>query len=130
MRQHSIQHRVRYDECDPMGIVHHSVYLQFFEMGRTELFRAGGGRYREMEDAGWFVVVVHVDCRYKMSARYDDLIEIKTTIEKITAAKIIHRYEVIRDGTVLVEAKVTLGVIDRAGKLQRVPESLRKDLEV
>lgn len=113
-----------------MGIVHHSVYLQFFEMGRTELLRASGGCYRQMEEDGWFVVVVHVDCRYRMSARYDDLIEIKTIIEKITASKIIHRYEVTRDDTLLVEAKVTLAVLDGDGKLQRVPESLLEDLDV
>ena len=86
MREHTITHRVRYDECDPMGLVHHSVYLQYFEIGRTELLRASGGRYRDMEDAGLLVVVVRVDCRYKSPARYDDLIKIETRIAKVTAA--------------------------------------------
>ncbi|TWU57005.1 Acyl-CoA thioester hydrolase YbgC [Rubripirellula tenax] len=126
MREHTTQLRVRYDECDPMGLVHHSRYLQYFEIGRTELLRASGGRYRSMEEAGQFVVVVRVDCRYRSSAKYDDLIDIHTRIAKVTAAKIIHDYSITRDGTALVEATVTLGVIDRDGKLQRVPEELQK----
>lgn len=129
MRQHTSQLRVRYDECDPMGLVHHSRYLQYFEIGRTELLRASGGRYREMESAGQYVVVARVDCRYRSPARYDDVIEIHTRIAKITAAKIIHDYTITRDGVTLVEATVTLGVIDRDGRLQRVPQELIEQYE-
>ncbi|MCO8121448.1 acyl-CoA thioesterase [Stieleria sp. TO1_6] len=124
MREHAIEHRVRYDECDPMGFVHHSVYLQYFEMGRTELLRQSGGRYRDMEDRGELVVVVRVDCRYKAPARYDDLIQIKTRIANVTMAKIVHEYTVTRDELPLVTATVTLAVIDRQGQLQRVPQDL------
>ncbi len=124
MREHRTDHRVRYDECDPMGLVHHSIYLQYFEIGRTELLRASGGRYREMEATGQFVVVVRVDCRYRRPARYDDLIEIETRIAKVTVGKIVHDYQITRDGECLVEATVTLAVIDRDGRPQRVPESL------
>ncbi len=124
MTEHTIQLRVRYDECDPMGLVHHSRYLQYFEIGRTELLRASGGRYREMEAAGQFVVVVRVDCRYRSPARYDDLINVTTRIAKVSAAKIIHEYTITCDDRTLVEATVTLGVIDREGKLQRVPQEL------
>lgn len=124
MRQHTTTHRVRYDECDPMGLVHHSIYLQYFEIGRTELLRACGGRYRQMEEAGQYVVVIHVDCRYRRPARYDDLIEIHTRIEKVTAAKIIHNYTITRGEEMLVEASVTLAVIDAEGRAQRVPQEL------
>ena len=124
MREHTITHRVRYDECDPMGFVHHSIYLQYFEMGRTELLRASGGRYRDMEDEGLLVVVVRVDCRYRSPARYDDEIEIQTRIAKVTAGKIVHEYTVTRNAETLVTATVTLAVINRAGELQRVPASL------
>jgi acyl-CoA thioester hydrolase len=129
MREHTIELRVRYDEVDPMGFVHHSNYLRYFEIGRTELLRASGGCYREMEAAGQLVVVVRVDCRYRRPAKYDDLIRIRTRIERVTAAKIIHEYTITRldDSGVeesLVDATVTLAVIDRNGSLQRVPESL------
>lgn len=124
MNEQTISLRVRYDECDPMGFVHHSNYLRYFEIGRTEFLRSAGGRYRDVEAAGLFVVVVRVDCRYRMSARYDDEIQLTTRIAKVTAAKIIHEYEIKRDGSILVQATVTLAVIDREGRLQRVPESL------
>ncbi|WP_153555188.1 acyl-CoA thioesterase [Roseimaritima sediminicola] len=124
IREHTIELRVRYDETDPMGLVHHSNYLRYFEIGRTELLRAAGGRYRDMEAAGLLVVVVRVDCRYKAPARYDEMITVTTQITKVTAAKIIHHYVIRRDGQVLVEADVTLAVIDREGRLQRVPEAL------
>jgi acyl-CoA thioester hydrolase len=123
MREHTIELRVRYDEVDPMGFVHHSNYLRFFEIGRTELLRASGG-YREMEESGQLVVVVRVDCRYRKPARYDDLIQIHTRIDRVTAGKIIHEYKITRESETLVDATVTLAVIDRLGKVQRVPQTL------
>ncbi len=124
IREHTIELRVRYDETDPMGLVHHSNYLRYFEIGRTELLRAAGGNYRDMEAAGQLVVVVRVDCRYKAPARYDDLISVTTQIAKVTSAKIIHHYTIRRGDQVLVEADVTLAVIDREGRVQRVPDEL------
>ncbi|TWU16235.1 Acyl-CoA thioester hydrolase YbgC [Allorhodopirellula heiligendammensis] len=124
VKQQTITLRVRYDECDPGGFVHHSNYLTYFEIGRTEFFRSSGGRYRDIEAAGWYVVVARVDCRYKLPARYDDEIQLTTRIVDVTAAKIVHEYEIHRDNTLLVQATVTLAVIDRDGRLQRVPDAL------
>ncbi len=134
MKHHSIELRVRYDECDPMGFVHHSNYLRYFEIGRTELLRASGGCYAEMEDAGVLVVVVRVDCRYRRPAKYDDVITVVTTIAGVTAAKIIHEYAITRknhtgESEKIVDATVTLAVIDREGKLQRVPKPLLDQYE-
>jgi len=124
MREYTTKLRVRYDEVDPMGFVHHSNYLRYFEIGRTELLRASGGCYREMEEADQLVVVVRVDCRYRSPAKYDDMIHVRTRIDKVTDVKIIHDYSITRGDESLVEAKVTLAVIDRTGKVQRVPQSL------
>jgi len=68
--QHEIQIRVRYCETDAMGFLHHANYLNYFEIGRTELFRAQGGNYREMEERGLYLVVVQFACRYHKPARY------------------------------------------------------------
>ena len=62
-RQHDTTIRVRYDDADPMGFLHHARYLTYFEMGRTEMFRASGGNYRQLEESGIFVVVVRADVR-------------------------------------------------------------------
>lgn len=125
---HTTQIRVRYDECDPMGFLHHSRYLQYFEIGRTELLRASGGSYRDMETAGQFVVVAKIECRYRQPARYDEVISLTTTVSKVTRGKILHTYEMFRevDGSrlVIAQADVTLAVIDQTGKIQPVPQSL------
>lgn len=108
-----------------MGFLHHSNYLRYFEIARMELFRSCGGNYRDFESSGLFVVVVRVDCRYRTPAKYDDEIDIHVKIERMTEAKIEQSYRVERAGTTVVTAQITLGVINRQGKLQRIPDSLR-----
>lgn len=122
LQQHEIEIRVRYKECDPMGFLHHANYLTFFEMGRTELFRANGGDYRKMEEDGLFVVVVKVDCHYHRPARYDDLLRLQSTIVRVTPAKIEHEYRAFRDNELLTVAHTTLAVVDRQGRVQPVPQ--------
>lgn len=122
LRQHETQIRVRYPEADPMGYLHHANYLNYFEIGRTELLRASGGNYRQMEASGLFAVVVRADVRYRKPARYDDLLTLRTTIAEITPAKIEHHYDLFRDGELLTTAKITLALIDSDGKVCRVPD--------
>ena len=117
-----IRIRVRYAEVDRMGVVHHSRYWVYFEMGRTELLRACGGNYREMEEEGLRIVVVKADCRYRRPARYDDVLRVQTTVAQVSAARIEHEYHVRRDGELLAVGHVTLAVIDSDGHIQRVPE--------
>lgn len=105
-----------------MGFLHHSRYLVYFEMGRTEMLRASGGCYRKMEEEGILIVVVKAECRYRKPARYDDVLTIRTIVDRITPAKIEHRYEVLRDAERLAEGRTTLAVIDREGRVRRVPE--------
>ena len=122
LTEHQIEIRVRYNETDSMGFVHHANYFTYFELGRTELLRASGGNYRRMEESGLLVVVVRASCKYQRPAKYDDLLTIKTKISRITAAKIEHEYQVFRGEEQLAQAQVTLAVVNRAGAVQRVPE--------
>jgi acyl-CoA thioester hydrolase len=62
---HQMEIRVRYCEVDQMGFLHHANYFNYFEIGRTELFRSAGGNYAELETRGFFLVIVKVDCQYK-----------------------------------------------------------------
>ena len=82
MNEHLLDIRVRYAECDPMGVVHHTVYPVWFEMGRTELLRATGASYREFEEQGLFLVVVRLDVRYRQPARYDDELQLHTRLDR------------------------------------------------
>jgi len=120
-RVHEIEVRVRYNETDRMGFLHHANYFTYFEMGRTELLRASGGNYRKMEEDGLLVVVVKADCRYLRPAQYDDLLRIRTEITRTSAAKIEHEYRVFRGEELMAVGHVTLAVIDRQGKVQPVP---------
>jgi acyl-CoA thioester hydrolase len=122
--EHVIALRVRYPECDPMGYLHHSIYLQYFEMGRVELLRALGHNYSDLEKAGVFFVVVKVDVRYKAPARYDDELTLITRVVKQTHVRIDHGYVLKRGDTVLAEASTTIACVGRDGQLQAIPEAL------
>src|SRR5260370_27209283 len=87
--------RVRYAETDRMGLLHHANYLVYFEQGRTELLRAQGLSYRDMEDQGFLLVLTKVAVRYRQPARYDDLLTLRTTVERTTLVKIEHRYDLL-----------------------------------
>ena len=117
--------RVRYAETDRMGLLHHANYAVYFEMGRTELLRSRGHSYREVEDAGFFLVIVDLECKFRQPARYDDLLTLRTTVARVTHVKIVHEYKLFRDGVLLTEGRTTLACVDREGKPQALPELLR-----
>ncbi len=127
LRVHESAIRVRYAETDRMGFLHHSQYFVYFELGRTEMLRAQGIAYKEIEDAGHFLVVVKLDCKYKLPARYDDLLTLRTTLVRTTPVRIEHRYELMRQEQLLAEGTSTLACVDREGRLQPIPEALRMD---
>ena len=122
---HEIQVRVRYAETDRMGLLHHANYAVYFEMGRTELLRSRGHSYREVADAGFFLVIVDLECKFRQPARYDDLLTLRTTVARVTHVKIVHEYKLFRDGVLLTEGRTTLACVDREGKPQALPELLR-----
>ena len=118
--------RARYSECDPMGVVHHGCYLPWFEMGRTELLRSTGVDYQQLETLGIFLAVVSIEVRYKRSARYDDLLTVRTTLERAGHVKIEHTYELRRGDELLTTARSTLACVDAAGKVREVPKQVRE----
>jgi acyl-CoA thioester hydrolase len=121
---HTIQIRVRYPEVDGMGYLHHSRYLQYFEMGRVELLRAMGHSYAELERDGVFFVVVKAEVRYKAPAKYDDELTLITTVAKQTHVRIDHTYALKRGEQLLAEASTTIACVGRDGQLRQIPEKL------
>lgn len=121
---HAIEIRARYPECDPMGFVHHATYPVWFEIGRTEMLRAAGGSYRELESSGVFLVVVRLEVRYRRPARYDDLVTLETHLLAAGPVKIEHRYRLSRGEERLVEGATTLACLDRDGRAQALPPGL------
>lgn len=121
--------RVRYAECDPMGYLHHAKYFEYFEMARTELLRATGIRYRDMEERGFFFVVVRTECRFLRPARYDDELTIEVRLERMTRARIDHAYKIYRDGLALCEAMTTLACVNRQGRPIPIPPEISHNEE-
>lgn len=121
---HSTEIRARYPECDPMGVVHHSVYPIYFEIGRTEMLRATGGNYRALEEAGVFLAVVRLEVRYRRPARYDDLMRLETRLLVAGPVKIEHAYSLFRGEELLVEGQTTLACLDRDGRARPIPAEL------
>ena len=117
--------RVRYAETDRMGLLHHANYLVYFEQARTELLRSLGHTYKDLEDGGHLLVLTKFEVRYRSPARYDDLLTIRTTVQRTTAVRIDHRYEVFCEHWLVVEATSTLACVDRGGRPQALPDFLR-----
>lgn len=101
-REYSTEIRVRYQETDQMGVVHHGNYLTWFEVGRTEMLRQFGGGYRAVEEQGLLLPVTSVTVNYHKPALYDDLVSIQTELLEYTGIRLVFGYRVTRDQDVLV----------------------------
>jgi acyl-CoA thioester hydrolase len=117
--------RVRYAETDQMGVVYHSNYFIWFEIGRVELMRQLGFSYRDMERSdGLFIAVVDARCRYKAPARYDDEVIVQTHLKNVRESVVHFGYELVRaeDGQLLAEGETTHIVTDSQMKMMPLPE--------
>ena len=121
--------RVRYAETDKMGVVYHSNYLIWFEIGRTDWLRATGWTYREMEADGIQLPVIEVHCKYRTGARYDDDVEIQTRAKRLSPLRVQFDYEATRraDRAVLATGYTVHATVDSDGRPCRMPAKV-KDL--
>jgi len=121
---HATHVRVRYEETDQMGVVYHSNYLVYFEIGRTEFMRERGCPYAEIERQGFILTVVGIRCRYRSPARYDDLLRIRTRVESLRPVRITFAYEVLHDATgrLLAEGTSDMACLGRDGRPCRIPD--------
>ena len=94
MDSHQVEIRVRYSETDQMGVVYHGNYVPYFEIGRVEWLRDKGISYKSLEESGIALPIVSMTLNYKKSARYDDLLTVKTTFKKQTSVKIEFECEI------------------------------------
>lgn len=117
--------RVRYQETDAQARVHHANYLTYFEQARVEMLRAMGYSYKELEAAGVMLVVAEANLRYFLPAEYDDVLAVHVTATEAKGARIVHEYKVRRGEDLLCEGRTVVACINRAGRVQRLPEWLR-----
>jgi len=132
MKTNSTELRVYYADTDHEGVVYYANYLKWFEIGRTEILRQYGFDYSAIEKQDLIVPVVEVKCNYSESARYNDIIIIKTTIGNIGNSSIKFHYEIIRksDSKLLAEGyTVNVFVNTKTMKSTKIPDELRKALQ-
>jgi acyl-CoA thioester hydrolase len=124
--------RVRYAETDQMGVVYYANYFVWFEVGRTDLLRASGWNYREMEADGFSLPVIEAHCTYRGPAKYDDEIEVRTSGAMLSPVRVQFTYEVVRaaDRATLATGTTVHATLDRAGRPCRLPERVRKVLSL
>ncbi|GGD97285.1 acyl-CoA thioesterase [Planktosalinus lacus] len=117
MKKDTIHVRVRYAETDQMGVVYYGNYAQYFEMGRTEWLRKFGISYKWMEENGIILPVIDLNVKFKQSASYDDLLTIKTELQKLPTIRIAFNYEILNQKNELITTgSTTLVFVDKATK--------------
>ena len=127
LREHEIEIRVRYSETDAMGRLHHANFINYFELGRVELLRAGGRSYRQFEQSGLRLVVTQIDCRYFLPAAYDDLVRLRTTVVRARGARVEHEYQLFRGDELLARGHSTVACVTDEGTPRRLPDWLLVD---
>lgn len=128
-RPHRTEAAVRYHETDQMGVVHHSQYVNYFELGRTEMMRAHGLDYAAMERSGALLAVIEVGLRHLEPARFGDRLVIETRITRVERVRVRFDYAVLRAGepeATLCRGHTLLACVDRALRPRRLPEEVRE----
>ena len=126
-REFEFELRVRYQETDAQGRVHHSNYLNYFEIARVEMLRASGRDYKALEADGIFLVVTKATCNYFRGAEYDDLLTIRARVAKAKKVRITHQYEILIGEEMVASGETVIAAMSPDGKATRLPEWLRLD---
>lgn len=122
--------RVRYAETDKMGVVYHAHYVVWFEVGRTEYCRAAGLPYRAMEEAGLLILVTGVSCRYRVPARYDDPLVVRTSMPELGSRGLCFDYEIVRgEDEILADGSTRHVFADADGRPRRAPDHILEGMK-
>lgn len=126
---HRLSLRVYYEDTDLAGIVYYANYLKFIERGRTEFVRAVGvDQTRLKAEEGIVFAVRRVEADYLAPAKFDDVLDVVTTVERASGVRLVMRQVVERGGEVLFEALVTLVAVRETGAPARLPAGIRQAL--
>ena len=126
MQPFATEYRVIYGDTDPFDVVYYANYFDFFERGRTELFRELGLTYRDVSHNGIYLPVSETYCKFKSSATYDDLLVIETTVGFMKRVSIRFDYKIYRKepSTLLVEGYTVHAFVNKDGKPRRAPREV------
>jgi len=125
---HVLPVRVYYEDTDFTGVVYHGAYVKFFERGRSDFLRLCGIHHKDLQDGvhgqGLAFAVRRMNVEFERPARVDDILEVHTELKDQKGARIELRQTILRDGTSLVSADVTVAVITLEGRPARLPKEL------
>lgn len=121
--------RVAFRDLDAYAHVNHSVYVTWFEIGRTEALRDNGILLAGPHSSGYQFVVSEIDIRYRKPALADEIVHVESAIIELRGASSRWRQRVLRDGDVLAEGQVRIGLVGPDGKVARMPDDMRAQLE-
>ncbi|MEX0867857.1 MAG: thioesterase family protein [Pirellulales bacterium] len=127
LREHQLEIRVRYSETDAMGRVHHSNFINYFELGRTEMMRAAGLPYTDFEKLGVLMVIKELNVQYHLAARFDDLLKLRTTTIRAKGARIVHDYQLTRGEDLIATGRSVVATVHPDGSVARLPKFLQLD---
>jgi acyl-CoA thioester hydrolase len=121
-----IRRRVDYSETDQQSVVYHARYLVWLDVARTEHLRVTGISYRDIEAAGFQLMVSELSIRYRRPARYDDPIRVRTWVRAVESRRVTFGYAVEHDETdmLLATATTDLFILDAAQRLTRFPDDV------
>ena len=123
--------RVRYSEADPMGVAYHANYFAWFEVGRSDLLRHLGFSFRGLQEQGFCFPIIEAQARFRRSARYDDVLDIRTSVNFVSGVRVGFTYEVHRNDDTdnpLATAATVHAAVDLSGRPRRLPADLRRML--
>ena len=120
MLSYEMTYRVAYYETDLMGYVHHSNYVRYFEIVRTEMIRSTGMSYAALEASGVMMPIIEVHSHYHYPAKYDDLLTFRAVIKEAPKVRLVIEYEILNEsGKLLCSGSTTLAFIDAVTRRPR-----------
>ncbi len=123
--------RPRYDEVDQMGYVYHANHVSYCHQARTELLRKFNINDFELEEKGYMLPVISFNIQYKVPARYDELLTIKTTIKELPKVRFQFYFEIRnQEGKLVSKANSEVVFVNRETRVpMQVPDFVFKVLE-
>jgi len=123
--------RARYPETDRMGVVHHSHYFVWFEIGRTELLRDLGMPYAALEEEQLFMPVIEAAARYRAPVRYDEEVDVETELTEVTGVQVRFAYRLLRHpgGEPVATGFSLHAAVNEKGRPRRLPQDVRERLQ-
>uniref|UniRef100_A0A7V5N1R0 Acyl-CoA thioesterase n=1 Tax=Thermodesulfobacterium geofontis TaxID=1295609 RepID=A0A7V5N1R0_9BACT len=120
-----LSYRVLYGDTDCGEVMYYGNYLRLFEIGRAELIRSAGISYKEIEEKkGIILPVVESFIKYKASAKYDDLLIIRTTLKELKTYKVVFEYKIFKNDDLITEGYTVHVPINKEGKIVKFPKDI------